>query len=32
MPERIYSRPERCFMPIHHWREALNHLTILWPE
>ena len=19
-------------MPIHHWREALNHFTILWPE
>jgi transposase-like protein len=18
-------------MPIHHWREALNHFTILWP-
>src|SRR6202142_3330517 len=19
-------------MPIHHWREALNHFTILWPD
>lgn len=19
-------------MPIHHWREALNHFTLLWPE
>jgi putative transposase len=19
-------------MPVHHWREALNHFTILWPE
>jgi transposase-like protein len=19
-------------MPIHHWREARNHFTILWPE
>jgi putative transposase len=19
-------------LPIHHWREALNHFTILWPE
>jgi len=19
-------------MPIHRWREALNHFTILWPE
>jgi Transposase, Mutator family len=19
-------------MPIHHWREALNHFTVLWPE
>jgi putative transposase len=19
-------------MPIHHWREALNHFTILWPQ
>jgi putative transposase len=19
-------------MPIQHWREALNHFTILWPE
>src|SRR4029077_383464 len=19
-------------IPIHHWREALNHSTILWPE
>jgi transposase-like protein len=19
-------------MSIHHWREALNHFTILWPE
>ncbi len=19
-------------MPIHHWREALNHFTIFWPE
>ena len=19
-------------MPIHHWQEALNHFTILWPE
>jgi hypothetical protein len=19
-------------MPIHHWREALNHFAILWPE
>jgi transposase-like protein len=19
-------------MPTHHWREALNHFTILWPE
>jgi putative transposase len=19
-------------MPIHYWREALNHFTILWPD
>jgi transposase-like protein len=19
-------------MPIHHWKEALNYFTILWPE
>jgi hypothetical protein len=19
-------------MPVHHWREALSHFTILWPE
>ena len=19
-------------MPVHHWREALNHFTLLWPE
>jgi len=25
-------RPKKWTMPIHHWREALNHFTILWPE
>src|SRR5205085_10991980 len=19
-------------MPVHHWRDALNHVTVLWPE
>jgi putative transposase len=23
---------QKWTMPIHHWREALNHFTILWPE
>src|SRR6202789_1235034 len=23
---------KRWTMPIHHWREALNHFSILWPE
>jgi putative transposase len=23
---------KRWTMPIHHWREALNHFTLLWPE
>jgi putative transposase len=28
----LQQAAKKWTMPIHHWREALNHFTILWPE
>jgi transposase-like protein len=26
------EQAKKWTMPIHRWREALNHFTILWPD